>query len=327
MIHELKNTTASDINKKVTSLLEESGNTTTSRVLTLVVLADQGHSDHALKAAKHAAHEHPARIIMHVAHEDDSTDQLDAEIHVGGEAGASEVIILHGWGKAAHATESLISALLLPDSPIVAWWPHSVPENASEHSIGKIAQRRITDSARAQDPMMVLAHLAKTYAEGDTDLAWIRLTLWRIQLAAILDQLPPSKVNRVTVWGSSKSPSVVLLGAWLGSRLDAEVHLVTKGADRGLYRVALEREDGEVSIYRPGKNIATLSSPGTRDQQIALPVRHLAECLAEELRRLDPDEVYGEVLTQDLPGVSMFVDLDVAEIIEDSTEYTEEYDA
>lgn len=327
MIHELKNTTASAIDKKLSQLLEDSGNTTTSRVLTLVILAEQGHSALAIEAAQLASHEHPSRIIVHIAHEADSEDRLDAEISVGGEAGASEVIILRGWGKAAHATESLISALLLPDSPIVAWWPHSVPENASEHSIGKIAQRRITDSARAQDPMLVLAQLAKTYTAGDTDLAWIRLTLWRIQLAAVLDQLPPAQVKRVTVWGSSKSPSVVLLGAWLGSKLDAEVHLVTKGADRGLYRVALEREDGEVAIYRPGTNIATLSSPGTRDQQIALPVRTLAECLAEELRRLDPDQVYGEVLTEGLPNASMLVDLDVAEIIEDITEFTEEYDA
>jgi hypothetical protein len=29
---------------------------------------------------------------------------------------------------------------------------------------------------------------------------------------------------------------------------------------------------------------------------VALPRRDLAELLAEELRRLDPDEVYGEVI-------------------------------
>ncbi|QRZ60800.1 glucose-6-phosphate dehydrogenase assembly protein OpcA [Rothia sp. ZJ932] len=327
MIYELQQTTASAINKKLSEVLEQSGNTTSSRVLTLVILADDGHSKQAITAAQQASHEHPSRIIVHIAHEEDAEDRLDAKISVGGEAGAAEVIILDGWGKAAHATESLISALLLPDSPIVAWWPHSVPENASEHSIGKIAQRRITDSARAQDPMMVLAQLAKNYAEGDTDLAWIRLTLWRIQLAAIFDQLPNANVSRVTVWGSSKSPSVVLLGAWLGYKLDAEVHLVTKGADRGLYKVVLEHEDGEVAIYRPGTKLATLSSPGARDQQIALHVRTLAECLAEELRRLDPDQVYGEVLTRALQEVNMVVDLNVAEIIEDTAEYTEEYDA
>jgi hypothetical protein len=31
-----------------------------------------------------------------------------------------------------------------------------------------------------------------------------------------------------------------------------------------------------------------------------MPIRQLPECLAEELRRLDDDEVYGEVLTKGL---------------------------
>ena len=34
-----------------------------------------------------------------------------------------------------------------------------------------------------------------------------------------------------------------------------------------------------------------------------LPIRQLKECLIEELRRLDPDEVYGEVLTKGLTKV------------------------
>ncbi|MCE3294081.1 MAG: oxppcycle protein, partial [Arthrobacter sp.] len=32
-------------------------------------------------------------------------------------------------------------------------------------------------------------------------------------------------------------------------------------------------------------------------QRISLPRRSLRDCLAEELRRLDPDEVFGEVIT------------------------------
>jgi hypothetical protein len=34
---------------------------------------------------------------------------------------------------------------------------------------------------------------------------------------------------------------------------------------------------------------------------VALPRRELAELLAEELRRLDPDDVYGEVLSHVAP--------------------------
>ena len=36
------------------------------------------------------------------------------------------------------------------------------------------------------------------------------------------------------------------------------------------------------------------------DRQVALPRRGLRDCLAEELRRLDADDVYAEVLSKGL---------------------------
>ena len=87
----------------------------------------------------------------------------------------------------------------------MVWWPHSVPENPAQHSIGRIAQRRITDSARAEDPKEALKHLAEVYRAGDTDLAWTRLTLWRTQLAALLEQMPSSPYTAGCV-GFDKSP-------------------------------------------------------------------------------------------------------------------------
>ncbi len=261
MISHLHHTNVSAISKELSQQLAANGSLSSGRVLTLVVLAEKGHSREALNAAIRASHEHPSRIIVHIAHSETDPDQLDAEIHVGGEAGASELIILRGWGSASKPTEALISGLLLPDAPIVVWWPHYVPDNPAEDSLGKIAQRRITDSARAYDPMAVLTHLSQVYQAGDTDLAWTRLTLWRTQLAALMEQMPYSPVKRVVVWGSEKSPSVVLLGAWLGWKLQAEVSLATIGAaERGLYRVAIEREDGQTCDVPPGKSIAILET-------------------------------------------------------------------
>ena len=42
--------------------------------------------------------------------------------------------------------------------------------------------------------------------------------------------------------------------------------------------------------------MATLARPGQPDRHVALQRRDIAELLAEELRRLDPDEIYGESL-------------------------------
>lgn len=311
MIVSMENTTASAIDKKLTQLRDEHGVVALSRVLTLVVLAQAGHSESAVEAANFASHEHPCRIIVHVAHSSTESTRLDAQLRMGGDAGASEVIILHGYGELAEPTEMLVSALLLPDAPIVAWWPHAVPDpSTGTSSIAGIAHRRITDSARHEDPYEALLGLSDRYVPGDTDLAWTRVTNWRIQLAAVLDQAEPAPVREVVVEGTGKSPSVVLLGTWLGTRLDAEVTFVNSGNSRGLERVTLVRDDGDIVLHRPGRSVAVLRQPGQPDQQIAMPVRDLRACLAEELRRLDPDEVYGEVITAGLRSVRVASILD-----------------
>jgi hypothetical protein len=54
-------------------------------------------------------------------------------------------------------------------------------------------------------------------------------------------------------------------------------------------------------MIRPDGRIATLNQPGQPERRVALPRRKLAECLAEELRRLDADEVYAAALLKGLP--------------------------
>jgi glucose-6-phosphate dehydrogenase assembly protein OpcA len=44
--------------------------------------------------------------------------------------------------------------------------------------------------------------------------------------------------------------------------------------------------------------VAHLSRPGQPERRVALHRRETPELLAEELRRLDPDEVYAESLAQ-----------------------------
>ena len=178
----------------------------------------------------------------------------------------------------------------------VAWWPHGAPKNACETSIGRIAHRRITDSANENDPQRALENIRRTYKAGDTDLAWTRLTNWRIQLAAVLDQVDSSPVTAATVEGASDSPSTILLAAWLTFALGAPVTIVADHAGTGIRRVRLSRNSGDMQLFRPGLSIAELPQPGQPAQRISLPRRTLKDCLAEELRRLDPDEIFGETL-------------------------------
>jgi glucose-6-phosphate dehydrogenase assembly protein OpcA len=61
----------------------------------------------------------------------------------------------------------------------------------------------------------------------------------------------------------------------------------------GITGVVLNTKQGDVSISRFDGRLATLSSPNQPDRPVALKRRDLDELLSEELRRLDPDDVYA----------------------------------
>ncbi|WP_394768659.1 glucose-6-phosphate dehydrogenase assembly protein OpcA [Lacisediminihabitans sp.] len=307
MIVDLPDTTTSKISKTLVKIREEGGAVALGRVLTLVISTRLGHEEEAIEAANDASREHPMRVIVISSGSDkpdtNDTSRLDAQIRVGGDAGASEVIVLRAYGETASDEEGLVTGLLLPDAPVVAWWPGDAPDVVSQSPIGRIAQRRITDAAAQPDPRGFLAHLSTCYTPGDTDFAWTRLTLWRAQLAAVLDQPPYEPITGVEVHGSPDSPSTSLLAAWLQLQLDvpAKHELVTPAhGSSGIQGVRLHRESGVIELERTSGGIARLLQPNQPPHDISLPRRSLRDCLAEELRRLDPDDLFGEVIQSGL---------------------------
>lgn len=306
MIVELPSTTTSGISRALIKLREEGGAVALGRVLTLVIITRHGAEEDAIAAANAASREHPMRVIVLSTSApvlSDGESRLDGQIRVGGDAGASEVIVLRAYGEAAKNEEGLVTGLLLADAPVVAWWPATPPESVSDSAIGRLAQCRITDAASQVDPRASLLQLAETYRPGDTDFAWTRLTLWRAQLAAVLDQPPYEPITAVEVHGSSDSPSTPLLAAWLQTQLDvpAQQYLYDPtGSNAGLHEVRLERASGVITLVRTQPSIVTLTQPGQPVHDISLPRRGLRDCLAEELRRLDPDDLFGKVLQEGL---------------------------
>ncbi len=304
MIVELPNTTTSGISKALVRIREEGGAVALGRVLTLVIATRHGAEEEAIEAANDASREHPMRVIvLSTAPGGEAESRLDAQIRVGGDAGASEVVVLRAYGETATNEEGLVTGLLLADAPVVAWWPAEAPPVVSESLLGRMAQRRITDAAAQPDPRAYLDHLAESYRPGDTDFSWTRLTLWRAQLAAVLDQPPYQPITRIEVHGASDSPSTTLLAAWLQQQLEvgAEQHSYgPTGGRAGIHEVRLEREAGVIELRRSQPGIVTLAQPGQPVHDISLPRRTLRDCLAEELRRLDPDDLLGDVLQRGL---------------------------
>ena len=307
MIVDLPDTTTSHISKTLVKIREEGGAVALGRVLTLIISTTLGHEEEAIEAANDASREHPMRVIVISTAASDSVDtditRLDAQIRVGGDAGASEVIVLKAYGDMSKDEEGLVTGLLLPDAPVVAWWPSEAPAVASTSPLGRIATRRITDAAAQTDPRGFLEHLSSTHSPGDTDFAWTRLTLWRAQLAAVLDQPPFEPIIAAEVHGAADSPSTTLLAAWLQLQLQLPViHEVTPSiaGSSGIHGVKLYRESGVIELERSHINIVTLVQPNQPTHDISLPRRSLRDCLAEELRRLDPDDLFGDVITNGL---------------------------
>ncbi len=299
MIVDLPDTTVSTIAKSLVSVREEGGAVALGRVLTLVIVTTHGLEEEAIEAANDASREHPMRVIVLMT-TPEGPSKLDAQIRVGGDAGASEVVVLRASGGAASNEESLVTGLLLPDAPVVAWWPDNPPAVPSQSPIGRMAQRRITDAATEPYSKDRLASLGTCHEPGDTDLAWTRLTHWREQLAAVLDQPPFEPVTAVEIVGSGTSPSTGLLAAWLRLKLDVPVdwrYAPQEEWPHGIQRVRLTRASGDIVLERSNPVDATLTQPGQPEHDIVLPRRTLRECLAEELRRLDPDLLYGRVIT------------------------------
>lgn len=297
MIIDLPSTTASQLNAKLVDLRMRGGAIALGRVLTLVIVTEDGATiEDAVDAANEASREHPSRIIVAARGLREAAPRIDAQIRVGGDAGASEVLVLRLYGPLAGEAESAVVPLLLPDAPIVTWWPGAAPAEPATDPLGRIAQRRITDAAAESDPIAALHRRVASYTDGDTDLAWARLTHWRAQLVAALDLPPHEPVTAATVTGDSDSPSTDLLAGWLAHYLRVPVRREQATDGPGIVSVSLDRPSGPVELHRPDGKVGTLRQHGQPDRTIDLHRRSLSDVLVEELRRLDPDEVYEHAL-------------------------------
>ena len=316
MIIDMPNTRTRDISRAIDELHDERGEAATGRVLTLLISTNEDELEHALELANAASREHPCRVIAisprRAAAPDaasgTSADEiaafeesnLDAQVRFGADAGAGEIIVLHPRGGLVHHPDTMVIPLLVPDAPVVAWWPTEAPANPSRDLLGAMARSRITDALRSSNPFRTMGDLRRNWSPKNVDMSWTRLTVWRAMLASMLDQPPHLPISAARVTGPADFLPMDLLAAWLRLRLNVPVTVETVPGADAVTGVYLTRADGVLSLERPDPESGTaiISMPGQSPQTISVPARTLEECLSEELRRLDPDEVYAEVITQ-----------------------------
>ncbi|MFH0520521.1 glucose-6-phosphate dehydrogenase assembly protein OpcA [Streptomyces sp. M41] len=296
---DLTDTTASKVNKALVQGRRAIGTPAVGMVLTLVIVTDEENAYDALKAANDASREHPSRTLVVIKRvsrspRDRTQSRLDAEVRVGADAGTGETVVLRLYGEVADHAQSVVLPLLLPDAPVVVWWPVNAPLDPANDPLGSLAQRRVTDTYAAEQPVRELAARAETYTPGDTDLSWTRITPWRSMLAAALDQVV-CEVQGVEVEGEEFNPSCELLAMWLADRLGVPVKR-SLSAGPGLTAVRMATDCGPIALDRADGSLATLSIQGQPNRAVALKRRETAELIAEELRRLDPDDTYASAL-------------------------------
>jgi glucose-6-phosphate dehydrogenase assembly protein OpcA len=293
MTIDLTDTTTGAIDQALTEARHRLGGMTLGMVLTLIIVTDEAAQYDAIRAANQAAREHPCRVLAVIARRPKADSRLDAEIRVG-ESSPGETIVLRMYGPLGQHADSVVAPLLVPDVPVVTWWPDEAPEIPAKHPLGALAQRRVTDTAASEFPRAALTTLAGAYQPGDTDFGWTRATPWRSLLAATLDQ-PHPHITGGQVAAERDNPTADLIAAWLAERLLVPVSRTVSDGP-GITEASFATTEGAIKITRADGRTATLSWPGRVDRMLALHRRDTAELLAEELRRLDPDEVYAETL-------------------------------
>jgi glucose-6-phosphate dehydrogenase assembly protein OpcA len=288
---ELVDTNASGIAAEFIASRLRSGSPAMSMVMTLIIVVDEDGSDDAMRVARQASHEHPARVLGVILGDARGHAQVNAQVGTG-DGWTGETALIRLEGEVVRHAESVVLPLLLPDSPVAIWWPADPPQDPASDPLGSLAQRRITDAAAATRGKGKAIHRqCSTYSPGNTDLAWTRITPWRALLAAALDQ-QPLKVIGGAVTAERVSPSAELLVAWLSDRL--KVHFDRRSSNGpGITEARLDTREGPIVISRRDGRLATFTSPDRLDRPVALKRRQLPELLAEELRRLDEDDVYA----------------------------------
>jgi glucose-6-phosphate dehydrogenase assembly protein OpcA len=292
----LWDTTGSAVVKALTAERRMAGVVSSGLALTLVVVVEEKDVAAAEQAATRASAEHPCRLLVVVRRRPDAAEsRLDAEVLIGGRLGPGEAVVMRMYGRLALHAESVVLPLLASDAPVVTWWFGQPPVLIGHDPLGVFADRRVTDCALAEEPLAALSQRAEDYAPGDTDLAWTRSTQWRALCAAAFDSFEDQPVS-AQVSGRKDDPTRALVAGWLRRRLRMDVDEVDEDGD-GVQRVEFALEGGgTVRVARADARSAVLARSDTAERRMPLSHREIGDLLAEELRRLDPDETYAEAL-------------------------------
>ena len=190
-----------EVVKALAAERRSAGGVTSGLALTLVAVVDEKRVREAEAAATIAAAAHPCRLLIVVRSRRQPAHGQPARRRDRRRRPARPVRGGRACGCTAGSpcTPSRWSCRCSPRTcRWSTWWHEEPPEHIAYDFLGVVADRRITDSAQAMDPVAALRQRAADYAPGDTDLAWTRITPWRTLVAGAFDTVE-SRVTGATV--------------------------------------------------------------------------------------------------------------------------------
>src|SRR3989454_9833959 len=141
----------------------------------------------------------PSRTLILLAQHTREADKLEAEVSAqerteSGHRVSTERVILHAHGEPARHLASLAAPLLIPDLPVILWWPGR-PQFDSRlfNDLCELADRLVVDTDEGFDDadlkrLLEVARRPKSRASFG-GLYWARLMGWRARASKIFGML------------------------------------------------------------------------------------------------------------------------------------------
>jgi len=279
--------------------------------------------------------DHPGRVLVVCADTTAAAERLEAWVTLhcraigGGSQVCGEQVVVVAAGGAVDRVAGVVTALLLPDCPAIAWWRGGPgPAVTLLDRLRPSLDAVLLDGGRVDPPALGrwvgrVAGAGPGVAVGD--LAWERTRPWRGWTADLFE--PPAAraalghLRAVRVASGAGADTVALLYlAWLAARLGwpatpgltrrdggwagrlgpVAVAVAPDGAGDGLTAITLEAGGARWRLARQdAERVALEAGPGTEGPERKV-IRHPepddATLVGRWLERPHPDPIYAEAL-------------------------------
>ena len=215
---------------------------------------------------------------------------LDAEVRIG-EGTPGEVVVIRMRGPVGAHPASVIRPLLLPDSPVVIWWPGRLPGQPGQRRAGPAGgppahrrRRRRAAAGGAAGPGQDLP--ARRHRPGLDPADPVAGTAGRG-----LGPVPgPDQGGHGR--GGARQPVGRPAGGVAADAAQGAGASRRSATVPGITAVRMTTAAGDIAITRPDGLLASYAVPGQPERLVALKRREITDLISEELRRLDDDPVY-----------------------------------